>query len=310
MQFRSSAAWQFTKHFQLICSIQIPTIDLETALNFADWFPCFSLAALTTFMVKQDMFPIPFDPSRQKQLLTHVSDQVVVDWKECMETEMKVARKECVQSDIDFNFVVDSSASVGLNNWKLMMNLIGTHWIKKVLIPNGSKTCGNHVAGRWFSSETERFHDYEPPSEDIYAPQTYADYVADVFMNTSYNLGLTDTARAIKMVRNEDIPTARNGLKYVLFLTDGTSIDKEQTKAEAEKLHEVTDRAYSFGVGDDVDSDELHDIASSPMFVGHISFFSDLENFVRNFVLVQKGCFTINKQPYRVLELEENTSYG
>ena len=53
------------------------------------------------------------------------------------------------------------------------MKMIGEKWIKEVIRPSGSQ-CGNHVAGRWFSDRTERFHDFQPPPSSKYAPQNYS----------------------------------------------------------------------------------------------------------------------------------------
>ena len=253
---------------------------------------------------------MPLDPAQQQKILDQISDHVVVSWDECMSEELEIAQSECTQSDIDFDFVVDSSGSVGLSNWQLTMQMIGTKWIKELIIPNGSKTCGNHVAGRWFSTNTQRFHNFEPPPKEKYAPQSYADYVGDIFINYPYYDGGTDTAKALKMVRIEDIPTARNGLKYVMVFTDGGSNNNAQTVAEANNLHQVTSRTYAFGIGSGINMKELYQIASDPMYVGDMSSFKDLENFVRNFVLVQKGCYSEEKQAHRAVKLQENSYYG
>ena len=77
------------------------------------------------------------------------------------------------KSDIDFDFVIDCSGSVGAGDWATTMKMIGEKWIKEVIRPSGSQ-CGNHVAGRWFSDRSQRFYDFQPPASSRYAPKSYA----------------------------------------------------------------------------------------------------------------------------------------
>merc|ERR1712147_483562 len=105
-----------------------------------------------------------------------------------------------------------------MGNWDLTMRLIGEYWIKQVIVPNDAHTCGNHVAGRWFSSDTSRFYNFKPPTTNVYTGQTYAEYVGNYFMNFGFNGGGTNTALALQKVREEDLPGARNGLKYVMVI--------------------------------------------------------------------------------------------
>ena len=57
-------------------------------------------------------------------------------------------------------------------------------------------------------------------------------------MNERYTGGATNTAQAINAVYMEDIPTARNGEKYVLVFTDGQSNDEGIWKG---KLSQTTE---------------------------------------------------------------------
>ena len=288
-------------------------ISLDEAQKLANEQPCFSMMALTTLLVVRGHYPVPLDFDAQESILNSISKQIQKNWDEVLEEELEVLKDECLQSDIDFDFVIDSSGSVGQSNWDITMQMIGQNWIKEILVPNGSKVCGNHVAGRWFSSSTQRFHDFEPPSKDVYAPKTYADYVGDIFINYPYNSGGTDTAQALEKVRTEDIPTARKEnyiAKYVMVFTDGKSGDKSATIAQAKLLHGVSNRTYALGIGSGVDYEELKEIASNDSYVGDMTTFSQLQAFSRKFVREQKGCATLFKQAHRSVNLDTMTHYG
>ena len=44
--------------------------------------------------------------------------------------EIKRIQKDCNLADIDFEFVVDSSGSVGTANWQTTMDYIAQYWIQ------------------------------------------------------------------------------------------------------------------------------------------------------------------------------------
>ena len=44
--------------------------------------------------------------------------------------EIERVQNECSLADIDFEFVVDSSGSIGLQNWEITMNSIAEYWIQ------------------------------------------------------------------------------------------------------------------------------------------------------------------------------------
>merc|ERR1719431_1997173 len=99
------------------------------------------------------------------------------------------------------------------------------HWIQDTIKPSGQLSCGNHVAARWFSTNTGRFIDFTPPAKDVYQDfNNYTDYVADKFRNQRYIGGGTNTAQALTKTRVEDIPMARSkNSTFVMVFTDGHS---------------------------------------------------------------------------------------
>ena len=236
------------------------------SLEFANEEPCYSMASLVTYLVIINEYPVSIEFEKQEALLKSISTQILMPWQEVLDLELIQVQTECAQSDIDFEFLVDSSGSVGITNWELTMQIIG-EWIREIIVPLGSKYCGNHVAGRWFSSNSERFHDFMPPSREVYAPLKYSDYVANVFSAVPFNSGGTATADAIKAVRQVDIPTARQDeLKYVMVFTDGQSNSGQDVEGESRQLHEVVDRTYAIGITNGINYDELLLIASQPNY--------------------------------------------
>ena len=101
-------------------------------------------------------------------------------WDETLDLEMSDIIDQCSKSDTDFEFVIDQSGSgmvflsgdfvnsvklcshkrslkVKQDNWDLTMDLISKEWIQKAIRPSDSKTCGNHVAGRKFSKNENKY---------------------------------------------------------------------------------------------------------------------------------------------------------
>ena len=79
--------------------------------------------------------------------------------------------------------------------------------------------------------------------------------------------GDTFTAAALKLVRQEDLPMARDGYKYIMVFTDGKANDKEDLPNQAELLKKEVNEVFAFGIGDPspdcsatncLDIDELH----------------------------------------------------
>ena len=151
----------------------------------------------------------------QYTLILNLTDQTLYDWDIILDQESNQIQDKCLQSEVDFDFVLDSSGSVGDYYWETMMRFIGDIAIKKYLLPLGSKTCGNHIAGRWFSSETDRFYDFEPPNRRRYHPKTYPEYVGDKFIAEPYHAGGTNTGKALAAVRLLD---TRKGRLQTFFL--------------------------------------------------------------------------------------------
>ena len=230
-----------------------------------------------------------------------------MSWDDTLKAEQTSIKAKCELADIEFEFVVDASGSVGIDNWQLSMNQIAEYWIRGAIQPNGAAECGNHVAARRYSSNSDDkqvlWHDFAPPPRSKYPQfQNYTEYVASVFENEAYTGGGTYTAEALRRTRMKDIPRARRGKKFVMVFTDGVSSDSSQVQSEANQLKSVVDEVYAFGNGTGINENELQTIASNKTR-GYgwevMDDFSKYEYFIRNFILIQGGCDTEFIKPFR-----------
>lgn len=95
-----------------------------------------------------------------------------------------------------------------------------------------------------------------------------------------YLQGSTNTDAALQFVR-EQMFTASSGMRddakhYVIVLTDGASADTIATKAQADMLKQEGVDIIAVGVGENVNTEELNDMASGSNHVFTVSDFSVL----------------------------------
>ena len=174
-----------------------------------------------------------------------------------MEAENNYMINTCAMSDIDFEFVLDSSGSIQPQNWAITTELIAEHWVP-LMQPNPSPECGNHIAIRRYGSNHYYDLDFNAPSDWSSRLHTnYTLHVANAFKNLAYIGGGTDTAGALERVRTEDIQKTRGGIEKIMVFTDGASRSFEDTKKQAELLHPLVDDVFAFGIGEGKDSVSL-----------------------------------------------------
>lgn len=201
-------------------------------------------------MVVIGEYPITATQTTQKQLLSRVSTQSVVSYDEVIKTEQKRMIENCAVSDIDFEFVLDSSGSIGSHDWKVAVDSIAKYWIRDTIKPNGSPQCGNHIAIRRYSSDHFYDLDFNPTNDWMKNGFTdYTSYVFDIFENLPFQGRGTDTAGALEKVRIEDIHKARAGTKYVMVFTDGASQNFHDTVEQAQLLHPLVSDVFAYGIG-------------------------------------------------------------
>lgn len=280
---------------------------IDEILAMLEFEPCMSAMALVTLLYIDGNYPVPIEFDAQETILYEISDQIVMEWEETLLKEQEAIIDECTLADIDFEFVIDASGSVGSGNWQLTMNQIAEYWIRGAIQPNGAKECGNHVAARRYSSNDNskqvRWHDFEPPPPSQYSQYAnYTEYVAAVFEKESFSGGGTYTAEALRRTRTQDIPMARSGKKYVMVFTDGASSDSSNLATESKALQAVVDQVFAFGIGSGPNVEELKIIATNKdedWGWAIMDDFSKYEYFIRRFMKQQGACKTELERPYR-----------
>ena len=301
-----------------------PSNRLNDTLKVINEQPCPSAVALIVYLKIQDLLPISVMSSEQKAILERTSDHIMSDWDETIAMESQEVKNICQLADIDFEFVLDQSTSVGQQNWTVMMRRIADYWID-ALQPSGVEKCGNHIAARKFSGaqywdliDEDKYHtrflDFRPPPDNEYPNYSnYTEYVKFLFINESYMGGATHTAEALCQVNEEDIPMTRDGKKIVILFTDGVSNDptlQGRTDSgwpilaeEAERLKNNVDKVFAYGIGTDVDPDELKLIASSDENWYILNDYESIQYAINMFILQHGGCSIDEIKPYRkVLE--------
>ena len=214
-----------------------------------------------TYLNGIGQYPVTASLDAQNALLSNISDQIVITFEVTIEREKDRMKNTCSLADIDFEFVLDSSGSIGSRDWETTTDLIAEHWIQEAIQPSGSPQCGNHVAIRRYSSSHHYDLDFTPTNAWITSGYTnstvnsttidnYTDYVAHIFKQLDWLNGGTDTAGALERVRNDDIQKARNGTNYIMVFTDGASRSFYNTVTQAELLKPLVDEVFAFGIGE------------------------------------------------------------
>ena len=71
-----------------------------------------------TLLVVKNEYPVSASMNDQKQLLSRISKQRAKPFDQELEEELMVIQETCALADIDFEFVLDSSGSIGSPNWE------------------------------------------------------------------------------------------------------------------------------------------------------------------------------------------------
>ena len=115
---------------KFVCEMSLAAIDIHSSLILADDpidGQCFSMVALTTLLVQMEetneddktgkrYYPVPPDMDEQESILDEITDQHVKEWTAILEEELDTIQSDCLQADIDFEFVIDTSGSIGISN--------------------------------------------------------------------------------------------------------------------------------------------------------------------------------------------------
>lgn len=160
----------------------------------------------------------------------------------------------CNDKPADIYFVMDASSSIGRQNYKKQKSFL-VNLVRQFDI-GADKTRVGVIS---FSN-----------SYRLAVPLGSADDITSLtkaIHNIPYSRGGTDTASALKFIRNQGFSSnsARGGAAHIaIILTDGYSRDPASTKQEAKALHDAGINTFVIGIGNGIDMDELRSIASDP----------------------------------------------
>ena len=194
---------------------------------------------------------------------------------------------------MDFEFLLDASGSITSEKWSEAVTSVADDWIINAIKPVYGEF-GNHVAARWFSSNTERFIDFQESSFPTSGHTDYAEYVASIMRNAPYEGRHTYTGTALGAVYSSDLITSRQLGKentIVFVFTDGQSDDAHDTIHEATELRNHA-TVFSVAIGTNVDADELNAISSTGVYI-QIEDVTEIQSLM-NSVLVGGGTMQQN----------------
>merc|ERR1712134_19806 len=86
-------------------------------LEIVDDHPCVSAVSLVTYLNMIGEYPVTASLVGQKYLLSNITDHIVTPFEGTIELEQKRMKDTCSVADIDFEFVLDSSGSIGWFDW-------------------------------------------------------------------------------------------------------------------------------------------------------------------------------------------------
>ncbi|XP_033728444.1 collagen alpha-1(XII) chain-like [Pecten maximus] len=186
----------------------------------------------------------------------------------------------CVSTEQDIVFVLDSSTSVGDDNFRRIIDFVKS-FLNIAEIDSGAVRVG--VLTYSTDVNIQFLLNTWGTKDDIYR-------ALDVI---PYAYGSTNTADALKMMRTEMFRTFAGDRPYVpniaIVVTDGVSnINSRQTVPEADNAKSAGIQIYALGIGI-TEKKELKQIASSPLsdYLYTVEDFSELDllqdNIFRNF---------------------------
>jgi len=73
---------------------------------------------------------IPRDSADQENLLNGITKQQLITFQQILLDEIKETQQRCSTTDLDIEFLIDSSGSVGGRNWQMATHSIATDWIE------------------------------------------------------------------------------------------------------------------------------------------------------------------------------------
>lgn len=166
-------------------------------------------------------------------------------------------KSKCIGRAADIMFVLDASSSIWVEDYRKQLNFVAD------LVSSfdvGSGRSQVRIGAITFSNKA-----YLEFSFDSF---TDPDELKDAILNITYRTGRTNTADALKLLRQQIEPRLINkkGPIVAIVVTDGRSMKPLDTVEEAKKLHQLGIDIYAIGVGKShvYDVTELRAIATDP----------------------------------------------
>ncbi|KAL4227529.1 von Willebrand factor (vWF) type A domain [Mactra antiquata] len=185
---------------------------------------------------------------------------------------------DCEGSVFDIVFVLDSSGSVGYDNFTVMKSFVKAV-VENLEIAENKTRVGLMTYSRYPFIRIN-LNDYTNKTELLAAVD-----------KVPYIPGITETQSALQLLLQEGFKGDRPYAPHVsVVITDGKSFHTNQTAAAAEAARQSGITMIAVGIGTEINDAELRSIASDPdtQHVFNVSNFASLEKIVTT--LTEKTC--------------------
>ncbi len=200
---------------------------------------------------------------------------------QCRSSAMIKCCVENCYTDIDLVILIDSSGSIGAENFKKQKRFV------KALVQNFAISASqSRIALVKFNTKVQSVLTLEDETSNV--------IVSDAIDEMSFSGGETNTAGALKLA-NQYILQQENGMrplkqgvpKVVLVITDGRSNNRNETLGEAALIKQRGFSLIAVGVGD-ADYEELYGMSSTPDGLYSVEDFSKILGIVTD--LTRTNC--------------------
>lgn len=187
---------------------------------------------------------------------------------------------KCWELKADIVFVMDSSGSIGSQNFYLQKNFLVKFAEVFKIGPNDVQ-----VSVVSFSSQVV-------PEFNLNAYHD-KDKLVTAIKNIRYIGSSTNTDSAIRYVIDNSFQPGNGARpdvhKLMILLTDGQSNNRQSTILQAQRLHQTDIKAIAIGVGTGFNRQELNAIASDPSLVLTVNNYQSLETLQKDLLHVTSG---------------------
>ncbi|XP_063435027.1 collagen alpha-1(XII) chain-like isoform X1 [Mytilus trossulus] len=162
--------------------------------------------------------------------------------------------RNCGGKPADVFFLLDTSGSILPSDFKKQLDFVGTVVGMFDISPDKTR-----VGVSTFS------HEYNP----MFGLEQYhdKDSLLGAIQSVPYSGGGTDTGHALKQLREREFSrqfTRPSVAHIIIVLTDGLSRFPDQTRKQAAMIKKTGSYVFAVGIGNNIDQNELSNIASSP----------------------------------------------